>query len=127
MGDTQTWRFDKSRETVNNNCYLKQIKILFDGARMKRITTESRISQIKGILASDIDDEKVMMSVEKGQYYGLDPIGSRVWELIKKPIKVSALIDALLLKYDVEREVCERDVLAFLEDLYKDGILEVEG
>ena len=94
---------------------------------MKRITIESQISQIKDIIASDIDDEKVMMSVEKGQYYGLDPVGSRVWELIEEPIKVSAVIDALLLKYDVEREVCERDVLAFLEDLYKDGILEVEG
>ena len=95
--------------------------------KKQNISPESRVSQIEDIVASDIDDEKVMMSVEKGQYYGLDPIGSRVWELIEKPIKVSDLIDALLLKYDVDRETCERDVLAFLEDLYEDGILQVEG
>jgi len=96
------------------------------GIDMKKITTESRVSQHKDILASDIDDEKVMMSVEKGQYYGLNPVGSRVWDLIDTPVTVSSLIDVLLLKYDVDREFCERDVLAFLENLYNDGILQVE-
>ena len=95
--------------------------------KKKSISTESIVSQIEDIVTSDIDDEKVMMSVEKGQYYNLDPVGSRVWELIDKPIKVSELIDALLLKYDVDRETCERDVLAFLEEIHEDGILQVEG
>jgi hypothetical protein len=91
------------------------------------ISTESIISKIGDIVASDIDDEKVMMSVEKGQYYGLDPIGSRVWELIEEPVKVSELINTLFQKYDVDRETCERDVLAFLEELREYGILRVEG
>jgi hypothetical protein len=94
---------------------------------MKNITLESTVSQIEDIVASDIDDEKVMMSVEKGQYFGLEPVGSRVWELIEKPVKVSELIDALLGKYDVDRETCEKDVLAFLEELNEAGILRVEG
>jgi hypothetical protein len=93
----------------------------------KIISTESVVSPIEDIVVSDIDDEKVMMSVENGQYYNLDSVGSRVWELIVKPVKVSELIDALLLKYDVDRETCERDVLAFLEELHKDGILQVVG
>ncbi len=93
----------------------------------KSILTESIVSQIEDIVASDIDDEVVMMSVEKGQYYGLDSIGSRVWKLIEKPIKVSELIAALILKYDVDRETCTRDVLAFLEKLHEDGILKVAG
>lgn len=91
------------------------------------ISPESMVSQTDDIVASDIDDEKVMMSVERGQYYGLDPIGSRVWELIEKPIRVSDLIDALLLKYDVDRDTCERDVLEFLGELREDGLLRVEG
>ena len=93
----------------------------------KNISMESVVNQIEDIVASDIDDEVVMMSVEKGQYYGLDSIGSRIWELIGKPIKVSELIADLLLKYDVDRETCERDLLAFLEELNEDGILKVVG
>jgi hypothetical protein len=95
--------------------------------KKQNISMDSVVYQIEDIVASDIDDEKVMMSVEKGEYFGLDPIGSRVWELIEKPVKVTGLIDALLLLYDVDREICERDVLAFLEELQKDGILQVEG
>jgi hypothetical protein len=95
--------------------------------KKKNISTESIVNQNEDIVASDIDDEKVMMSVEKGQYYSLDPVGSRVWELIEKPIKVSCLIDELVLKYDVDRKTCERDVVAFLDELNEDGILQVEG
>ena len=93
----------------------------------KNISTESIVGRIEDIITSDIDNEKVMMSVDKGEYFGLDPIGSRVWEMIEKPIKVSALIDALLLKYDADRAICEGDVLAFLEELHASGLLLVDG
>ena len=93
----------------------------------KNISTESIVNWIEDIVASDIDNEKVMMSVEKGNYYGLDPIGSRIWDLMEKPVKVADLIDTLLLKYDVERETCKQDVIVFLEELRKEGILQVEG
>jgi len=95
--------------------------------KKKEITTETIISQIEEIVASDIDGETVMMSIENGEYYGLDDIGSRIWELIEKPTKVSDLIDRLLERFDVDRETCERDVLKFLNDLDDDKILEVEG
>ncbi|MFA6009451.1 MAG: lasso peptide biosynthesis PqqD family chaperone [Desulfobacteraceae bacterium] len=90
------------------------------------ISTNSIISQNKDIVASDIDDEKVMMSMEKGYYYGLDSIGRSVWDLIEKPMAVSDLINALLLQFDVDRKTCERDVLAFLEELNADGIVQVQ-
>lgn len=94
---------------------------------MTAISMDTTICRTKDIVASDIDGEVVMMSVEKGQYYSLDLVGSRAWELIEEPVKVAALIEALLLEYDVDRETCERDVLAFLEELCEDGILQVEG
>lgn len=90
-----------------------------------KITTEAIVSQIEEIVASDIDGETVMMSVENGKYYGLDDIGSRIWKLIEKPIKVSDLIDTLLKKYNVGRETCEKDVLKFLNQLIDDRILQV--
>jgi hypothetical protein len=91
------------------------------------ISADDVVCQIEDIVASDIDDEKVMMSIEKGHYYGLDPIGSRVWELIETPVRVSELVDALAVKYDVDRPTCEQDVLAFLDELHQAGILRVDG
>lgn len=92
-----------------------------------KITLNSTISQIEDIVASDIDNEKVMMSIERGEYFGLEPIGSRIWELLAEPVKVSAIIDALLPQFDVDRQTCEQDVLAFLEELHNAGILQVES
>lgn len=65
-----------------------------------------------------------MMSIQNGEYYGLDDIGSREWELIEKPVKVSDLIDTLLERSDVDRGTCEKDVLKFLNE---DKILAVNG
>ena len=94
--------------------------------KKKEITTETVISQIEEIVDSDIDGETVMMSIENGEYYGLDDIGSRIWELIEHPVKVSDLIDTLLERFDVDRETCKIDVLKFLNELNEDRILEVE-
>ena len=66
------------------------------------------------------------MTVNNCEYYGLDDIGSRIWELIEHPVKVSDLIDTLLERFDVDRETCEIDVLKFLNELNEDRILEVE-
>jgi len=88
------------------------------------ITTDTVVSQIEEIVDSDIDGETVMMSIENGKYFGLDDIGSRIWELIEHPIEVSDLIDTLLERFDVDRETCERDVLKFLNELNEDRILQ---
>ena len=93
----------------------------------KKVSTKTIISRTQEIVATDIDGETVMMSIENGKYYGLDLIGSRIWKLMEKPIKVSDLINILLEKFDVDRETCERDVLKFLNDLNGDKILAVAG
>lgn len=90
-----------------------------------RITLQTVISQIEDIVTSDIDNEKVMMSIEKGQYFGLEPVGSRIWEMIEQPVSVTDLIDQLLTGFDVDRETCQRDVLAFLTELDEVGIIQI--
>ena len=65
------------------------------------------------------------MSIEQGNYYGMDKILSRIWALIEKPVAVSALRDQLMNEYDVEQEVCEKDVLNVLNDLAKENLLKL--
>ncbi len=90
-----------------------------------RIELDSVFTHAPGQVSSNLDGETVMMSVENGKYYGLDDIGSRIWELIEQPIKVSDLINTLLKRFDVDREACERDVLIFINELNEDRILQV--
>ncbi|MBW1829607.1 MAG: PqqD family protein, partial [Deltaproteobacteria bacterium] len=65
------------------------------------INLESVVVQVVDLVSSSLDEETVMMSVNSGKYYGLDEIGSRIWELIKQPRSVSDLCDILLGEFEV--------------------------
>ena len=66
---------------------------------------------------SHIDDEVVMMSVETGEYYGLNPVASRIWEILEKPYTFDQLIDMLLQEFDIDESKCRNDVTGFLNQL----------
>ncbi len=69
------------------------------------------------MLFSHIDDEVVMMSIETGEYYGLNPVASRIWELLEHPHTMEQLIDKLLQEFDIDESTCRRDVQTFLKQL----------
>lgn len=90
---------------------------------MPRITRDAIVARNKELVFREVDGETVMLSVETGKYYGLDPVGGRIWELIEHPMAISALCDRLLEEFEVEREQCGQDVLAFLEQLAEEQII----
>jgi len=79
----------------------------------------------KDQVSSDLGGETVLLSMQSAMYYGLDEVGTRIWELLGQPIRVSDICDAIEREYDVERERCEADVLALLRDLAAKGLIEV--
>lgn len=89
------------------------------------ITLTSTVTQSEDQVSTELDGETVLMSIEQGNYYGMDKILSRIWALIEKPITVSALCDRLIDEYEVERETCETDVLNVLKDLAKGNLLKI--
>jgi hypothetical protein len=58
-------------------------------------------------------------------YYGLNPVGARIWALLGTPTRVADIRDTILQGYDVELERCERDVLDLLRELAGRGLIEV--
>ncbi|NQT92597.1 MAG: lasso peptide biosynthesis PqqD family chaperone [Lentisphaerae bacterium] len=88
------------------------------------INAETTVARTSDMIASNIDGEVVMMSVSGGKYYGMDSIGSRVWEFLDRPRKVSELCALLCEEFDVEPAQCGRDVLAFLRELAGKNIIE---
>ena len=76
-------------------------------------------------VTAKVDDEVVMMSMQQGEYYGLDSIGSRIWELFAKPNSVENIIGTLMQEYDVDRKTCEKDVQEFIQKLVDKGLLKI--
>ncbi|OPX87436.1 MAG: Coenzyme PQQ synthesis protein D (PqqD) [Pelotomaculum sp. PtaB.Bin104] len=92
----------------------------------KKISVDTIVSQATGLVAADMDGEKVMLNIEKGKYYGINGIGSRIWELLEIPHRVREVVDALLKEYKVEEKTCQNDVLAFLNKLYDQGLVNID-
>lgn len=89
------------------------------------IALDTVVMQEDSLLSAAMDDELVMMSLEKGAYYGMDAIASRIWELIEVPRSVAELCDLLRTEFDVELHVCQRDVIAFLQDVKDHEIIRI--
>lgn len=78
-------------------------------------------------VSGDLDGKVVLLSIENGEYYNMNEVGSRIWALLEKPMTVGALVEQLLAEFEVERSKCEEEVAAFLEQLRKDKLVRVES
>jgi hypothetical protein len=90
------------------------------------LTLDSVVQRNPKLVASQMDGEVVMMSIDDGAYYGLDEIGSRIWELMEIPVKVNSILVSLLEEFEVEKEECVTDTLEFLNDLMDKNLLLVK-
>ena len=91
--------------------------------RKIELTENTIIKRIEDILASDVDGEKVMMSIKRGEYYGLAKTGTFIWDHIEKPIQISDLITLITNKFEVSREKCFNDIKPFLTDLIEKELI----
>ena len=92
---------------------------------MTSITEGTTVVRAENLLATDLDDETILMSIEQGAYYGMEQTARRIWELIATPHTVADLCRQLAEEYQVEPEVCRKDLLPFLEELRSEGLIVV--
>jgi hypothetical protein len=94
---------------------------------VKEVNTESRIFKKLDNLSSKIDNEVVILNVDKGEYNGLDEIGSDIWRQLESPMILSDLIAKLVEKYNVDQHQCTLDVIDFITELEKAGLINIEN
>jgi hypothetical protein len=87
------------------------------------ITLDTVIVATPGLMASEVDGELVMMHIEKGTYYGLDPVGARIWQLIAEPTSVGDVCTLLVERYEVDEDTCRTEVIAFATDMVAEGLV----
>ena len=74
---------------------------------------------------TDLDGEKVMMNLDKGEYFMMNEVGSRIWEIISEPINVRRIIDTLRSEYEVDEEICKDTVVEFLGRLNNADLISI--
>ena len=87
----------------------------------------SLVVREQGVLASALDEGVTMLGDNPDEFFQLDAIGKSIWELLAEPLSVSSLCETLAQEFEVDLAACQRDVLAFLEQLREKGLIKVSG
>ena len=89
------------------------------------ISDRSIVVAAKDQVSCDLAGETAILNIKNGVYYGLDPLGARIWNLMQEPRAVSEIQDTISGEYDVEPERWARDLHVLLEKLLAEGLIEV--
>ena len=91
----------------------------------KTISEESLICRVSEQVFSEIDNEIIMLSISKGEYYNFDEAGSTIWKMLEKPTTIKSLVLKLLCIYDVSNDICKTDTKSFIGELIEKELIYV--
>ncbi len=77
------------------------------------------------VLVRFLDQEAVLLNLETEQYFGLDEIGTRMWQLVTGSPSIDAAYQELLAEFDVEAEMLHSNLAELLSRLVDSGLLQV--
>jgi hypothetical protein len=89
------------------------------------LTTRSVVIRKKDPLAADLGGEIALFSAAQGKYFALDTVAAAIWDRLAEATAVSSICESLRGEFDVEHDRCERDVLAFLDRLIVEDLIDV--
>ena len=90
-----------------------------------KITLSSHVRVNKDVVFRDLEGEVVLLNLKAGVYFGLDPIGTRIWHLMQEHPSLQEVLDAMVEEYEVRKGQCEHDLLRFAGLLQEKDLIEV--
>lgn len=91
------------------------------------IVDSSEVVAVSEQIFSDLAGEAVILNLKSGVYIGLNEVGAIIWSWIQEPKTVESLQTQLLNEYEVEPELCHKDLIKTLQDLKAAGLIEVRN
>lgn len=77
------------------------------------------------VMARTVGDETVILDLASGTYYGLDPVGARIWQLFVDGQTLAQVRDTMLAEYDVSVDDLERDLNRLLSELSDKNLISL--
>ena len=90
-----------------------------------QISFSDRVRVPDGVLISRLQEESVILNLDSERYFGLDDVGTCMLSVLSTSDSIEAAFESLRAEYDVDGEVLRQDLLALVESLVQQGIVEV--
>jgi hypothetical protein len=91
----------------------------------KPLEAASVVRRAPQLLSAEVGRELVLLHTEHNAYYDFDHIGAAIWHVLDADVSIADIVTQLLARFDVARAVCEADVITFLEDARREGLIIV--
>lgn len=91
------------------------------------LTLDDHLAKSDDALFRELENEAVLLNLRTGIYYGLNPVGTRAWQLLSEHSRLAGVVNVMLDEFDVERDVLERDLLALGGQLLESGLCRVDA
>jgi len=75
-------------------------------------------------ISGRLSDEMVMMDIDHGKYFSLNPVATRIWDLLERPLTIDELCLILMNEYNVDTELCRTDVDEYLSVMVTIGMVQ---
>jgi len=85
----------------------------------------SRVRVNEGVLFQELQGEAVLLHLDSGMYFGLDPVGTRIWQLIAQHERLADVAGAIGAEFEVSDDQCATDLLALVAKLESQGLVTV--
>lgn len=89
------------------------------------ITLAHRASRSDDALFQEVDGKAVLLDLASEQYFGLDPVGTRIWALLGEDDRLQQGHAALCGEYEAAPERIGNDLLALVDRLAEAGPVKV--
>jgi hypothetical protein len=93
---------------------------------MTRLSESSIVSVTSQQLSCALPDETLILQLETGNYFRLNPVGTATWEFIQESHTVREIYLEILARYEVNSQRCERDLYGLLEEMREAGLIEIK-
>lgn len=91
---------------------------------MTTLSFDKPVQRNPDLIATDMDGDTVMMSIERGEYFGIGGVGSRVWDLLESPVTLADIVISICAEFEVGGADCEADMQAFLQQLHEHDLIK---
>lgn len=81
------------------------------------------ITVARDIVFRELDGEAVILNLESGIYFGLDQVGTRIWQLVQEHGSLQKVFETMCDEFDVVSDALERDLLELMDDLCAKGLV----
>ena len=94
-------------------------------ASQSPVTFESVLQRSEEVLYQEVGEEAVLLDLASEQYFGLDPVGTRIWGLVDGESKLGTIHATLSCEYDADPGRIGEDLLSLAQTLVEAGLVRV--